>query len=88
MSFHIPQYSMTALVGKSGCGKSTIVNLIARFWDTDSGMVSIGGTDIKAMTTESLLENISVVFQNVYLLTIPFSITLLLEKRCNEGRGY
>lgn len=67
MSFHIPQYSMTALVGKSGCGKSTIVNLIARFWDTDSGMVSIGGTDIKAMTTESLLENISVVFQNVYL---------------------
>ena len=44
-----------------------IVNLIARFWDTDSGTVSIGGTDIKAMTTESLLENISVVFQNVYL---------------------
>ena len=67
MSFHIPQHSMTALVGKSGCGKSTIVNLIARFWDTDSGTVSIGGTDIKAMTTESLLENISVVFQNVYL---------------------
>lgn len=63
----IPQHSMTALVGKSGCGKSTIVNLIARFWDTDSGTVSIGGTDIKAMTTESLLENISVVFQNVYL---------------------
>ena len=56
MSFHIPQYSMTALVGKSGCGKSTIVNLIARFWDTDSGMVSIGGTDIKAMTTESSLK--------------------------------
>ena len=67
MSFHIPQHSMTALVGKSGCGKSTIVNLIARFWDTDSGTVSIGGTHIKAMTTESLLENISVVFQNVYL---------------------
>ena len=67
MSFHIPQHSMTALVGKSGCGKSTVVNLIARFWDTDSGTVSIGGTDIKAMTTENLLENISVVFQNVYL---------------------
>lgn len=67
MSFHIPQHSMTALVGKSGCGKSTVVNLIARFWDTDSGKISIGGTDIKAMTTESLLENISVVFQNVYL---------------------
>ena len=67
MSFHIPQHSMTALVGKSGCGKNTVVNLIARFWDTDSGTVSIGGTDIKAMTTENLLENISVVFQNVYL---------------------
>ena len=67
MSFHIPQHSMTALVGKSGCGKSTVVNLIARFWDTDSGTVSIGGTDIKAMTSENLLENISVVFQNVYL---------------------
>lgn len=67
ISFRVPQHSMTALVGKSGCGKSTIVNLAARFWDADSGAVKIGGINVKDMTTESLLKNISVVFQNVYL---------------------
>ncbi|MGN1136681.1 MAG: ABC transporter ATP-binding protein [Oscillospiraceae bacterium] len=67
ISFRVPQNSMTALVGRSGCGKSTIVNLVARFWDVDSGAVRIGGVNVKDMTTESLLKNISVVFQNVYL---------------------
>lgn len=67
LSFHVPQNTMTALVGKSGCGKSTIVNLIARFWDTRSGNVKIGGVSVRDMSIDSLLKNISVVFQNVYL---------------------
>ncbi|WP_273321008.1 ABC transporter ATP-binding protein [Vallitalea guaymasensis] len=67
ISFKVPEHSMTALVGKSGCGKSTITNLIARFWDTDKGKVLVGGVDVKTMTSDSLLKNISIVFQNVYL---------------------
>ena len=67
ISFTVPERSMTALVGKSGCGKSTIVNLIARFWDVRSGSIKIGGVDVRERTSESLLKNISVVFQNVYL---------------------
>lgn len=67
ISFKVPEHSMTALVGKSGCGKSTITNLIARFWDTDQGKVLVGGVDVKTMTSDSLLKNISIVFQNVYL---------------------
>ncbi len=67
MSFSIPEKSMTALVGKSGCGKTTVTNLIARFWDVQSGAVSIGGVNVKELSSESLLKHVSVVFQNVYL---------------------
>lgn len=67
ISFEVPEHSMTALVGASGCGKTTIANLIARFWDVQKGEVSVGGINIKEMTCDSLLENISMVFQNVYL---------------------
>ncbi|MFQ9394348.1 MAG: ATP-binding cassette domain-containing protein [Lachnospiraceae bacterium] len=66
--------------------KSTVVNLIARFWDTDSGTVSIGGTDIKAMTTESLLENISVVFQNVYLFNDTVFNNVAFGKRAQQKK--
>lgn len=62
-----PEKSVTALVGPSGSGKSTITKLIARFWDTDSGTVTIGGVPVKDITTEELLGNISMVFQDVYL---------------------
>lgn len=67
VSFKIPEKSMTALVGKSGSGKSTITNLIARFWDVQQGEVLVGGINVKEMTVDSLLENISMVFQRVYL---------------------
>ena len=67
VNFKVEQNSMTALVGKSGCGKTTITNLIARFWDVQEGQILIGGVDIKRMTCDSLLRNISVVFQDVYL---------------------
>ncbi len=52
---------------KGGSGKTTLVNLIARFWDVDSGSVRIGGIDVKDYKLDSLMKNISMVFQNVYL---------------------
>lgn len=67
ISFAIPEKSMTALVGSSGSGKTTIANLIARFWDVQKGEVRVGGVNVKEMTCDSLLSNISMVFQNVYL---------------------
>jgi len=67
ISFTIPENTTTAIVGPSGSGKSTICNLIARFYDIDKGSVSVGGINVKEMTCDSLLKNISMVFQNVYL---------------------
>lgn len=67
ISFFIPQGSTTAIVGPSGSGKTTICNLIARFYDVDSGEVTVGGEDVRNMTCDSLLRNISMVFQKVYL---------------------
>ena len=67
VSFSIPQGSTTAIVGPSGSGKTTICNLIARFYDVDNGKIIIGGENIRQMTCDSLLRNISMVFQKVYL---------------------
>lgn len=67
LSFHLPQQSSTAIVGASGSGKSTICSLITRFYDVHSGRVMIGGHDVREFTCDSLLKNISMVFQNVYL---------------------
>lgn len=67
ISFKVPEHSMTALVGRSGSGKTTIANLIARFWDVDSGEIKVGNVNIKEMTADNLLKNMSMVFQNVYL---------------------
>lgn len=67
VSFVIPQGSMTAIVGPSGGGKTTITRLIARFWDIQEGSITVGGHDVKEFTCDSLLKNMSMVFQNVYL---------------------
>lgn len=67
VSFSIPQGSMTAIVGPSGGGKTTITRLIARFWDVQEGSITVGGHDVKEFTCDSLLKNMSMVFQNVYL---------------------
>ena len=67
VSFRIPEKTMTAIVGPSGSGKSTICNLIARFYDVQSGSILVGGHDVRETTCDSLLQNISMVFQNVYL---------------------
>lgn len=63
----IPDKTTTAVIGPSGSGKTTLCNLIARFWDVDSGSVRIGGHDVREYTLESLMDQISMVFQNVYL---------------------
>lgn len=67
VSFCIPEKTTTAIVGPSGSGKTTICSLIARFYDVQKGSVLIGGHDVKEFTCDSLLKNISMVFQNVYL---------------------
>ncbi|MCR5476248.1 MAG: ABC transporter ATP-binding protein/permease [Lachnospiraceae bacterium] len=67
VSFTIPEGSTTAIVGPSGSGKTTICNLIARFYDVSQGSITVGGTDIRKYSLDSLLRNISMVFQNVYL---------------------
>lgn len=67
ISFTVPEKTTTALVGLSGSGKTTITNLIARFWDPDSGEVLIGNTNVKELNYDSLLQNVSFVFQTVFL---------------------
>ena len=67
VSLHIPENTTTAIVGPSGSGKTTICNLLARFYDVDNGCIKIGGVKISDMKCDSLLANITMVFQNVYL---------------------
>ena len=67
VSLIIPDRTTTAIVGPSGSGKTTLCNLIARFWDVDGGRVTIGGRDVREYTLESLMEQVSMVFQRVYL---------------------
>mgnify|MGYP000045085064 CR=1 FL=1 len=67
VSFTIEQNTMTAIVGPSGGGKTTVCNLLARFYDVWSGSVTVGGRDVREFTCDSLLSNLSMVFQNVYL---------------------
>ena len=67
ISFKLKEKTTTAIIGPSGGGKTTLCNLIARFWDVNSGSVKIAGRDVRDYTLDSLLSNISMVFQNVYL---------------------
>lgn len=67
ISFAMPPRTMTALVGPSGGGKSTIANLLARFWDVGTGCVKIRGVDIRDVPLAEMMDQISMVFQRVYL---------------------
>ncbi len=67
ISLKIPAGTTTAIVGPSGGGKTTLTNLIARFWDVKSGKVLLGGKDVKEYSFDSLMKNFSFVFQRVYL---------------------
>ena len=67
ISLQIPEKTTTAIVGPSGGGKTTLVNLLARFWDVDEGQVTLGGRNVKDYDMDSLMKNFSFVFQNVFL---------------------
>ena len=67
VSFRVEPGTMTAIVGPSGCGKTTIARLIARFYDVDSGTVSVGGRDVRQWDPAELMAQLSLVFQDVYL---------------------
>nr|WP_075574165.1 ABC transporter ATP-binding protein [Ezakiella massiliensis] len=67
VSFKAKQGQVTALVGASGCGKTTILKLISRLYDYDKGQILIDGKDIKEISTESLFDKVSIVFQDVVL---------------------
>lgn len=80
ISFEAKQGTSTALVGSSGSGKTTVTNLIARFWDCQSGIISIDGTDITKIYPEELLTNISMIFQDVYLVNDTVENNIKLGK--------
>ena len=78
VSFSVNKGEMTALVGPSGGGKSTIASLLARFWDVKDGSIKVRGTDIREVPLGTLMDNISMVFQRVYLFqdTIANNISI------------
>ena len=67
ITLDIPEKSTTAIVGPSGGGKTTLCHLLSRFWDVDGGRVTLGGRDVREYDMDSLMQNFSFVFQNVYL---------------------
>lgn len=67
MSLRIAPRETVALVGTSGSGKTTVTRLVARFWDVDAGTVRVGGADVRDQTTEDLMAQLALVFQDVYL---------------------
>jgi ATP-binding cassette subfamily B protein IrtB len=67
LSFRLPERGLTALVGPSGAGKTTVARLLARFWDTMAGTVRIGGVDVRDIAPERLTATVAIVFQDVYL---------------------
>lgn len=83
VSLDIPEKRITAIIGPSGSGKTTLTSLIARFWDVDSGSISIGGVDIRDMRSDDLHGLISMVFQDVYL----FNDTIRANIAIGAGSG-
>ena len=80
VSFTIPEKTSTAIVGPSGSGKTTICSLLARFYDPQSGSITLGSHDLREFTCDSLLTNLSMVFQNVYLFHDTVRANLLFGK--------
>jgi ATP-binding cassette subfamily B protein len=81
VSASFPENSMTALVGLSGAGKSTMTNLIPRFWDTTSGDIKIGDVPVKTINPDDLLERMSMVFQDVFLFNDTIANNIRIGKQ-------
>jgi ATP-binding cassette subfamily B protein len=81
VSFTAKQGEVTALVGPSGGGKSTVAKLSARFWDIDKGLITLGGEDISRIDPETLLNNFSIVFQDVTLFNSSVIDNIRLGKK-------
>ncbi|AZO95963.1 ABC transporter ATP-binding protein [Halocella sp. SP3-1] len=81
VSFMAKQGDVTALVGPSGGGKSTVAKLSARFWDIDKGVITLGGEDISRIDPETLLNNFSIVFQDVTLFNSSVMENIRLGKK-------
>lgn len=87
VSFHAAPGTVTALVGPSGAGKTTVARLIPRFWDVNAGRVLVGGVDVRDMTADALIGQVAFVFQDTFLFadTIANNIRLgLPEASMNE----
>jgi len=78
VSLDVPEGTITALVGESGGGKSTVANLIARFWDVDEGVIRVGGVDVREMDYKYWMEQVSIVFQdtNLFKLSIMENVAV------------
>lgn len=81
ISFKVPEKTNLALVGSSGSGKTTICNLLARFYDVNSGSITLGNHDLREFTCSSLLNNITMVFQNVYLFNDTIRNNIIFSKK-------
>lgn len=81
VSFTVKQGEITALIGPSGGGKSTMAKLAARFWDIDSGVITLGGKDISTVEPETLLRNFSIVFQDVALFNASVMENIRLGRK-------
>ena len=78
VSFTAAPGTITALVGPSGAGKSTVARLIPRFWDVDAGRVRVGGTDVRDMTADTLMQQVAFVFQDTFLFATSIADNIRL----------
>jgi len=79
-SLCVERGTVLALIGTSGCGKSTVTRLAARFWDVDGGSITIGGVDVRDIPTTKLMEMTSMVFQDVYLFNTTITENVRISR--------
>ncbi|PIE70636.1 MAG: ABC transporter ATP-binding protein/permease [Deltaproteobacteria bacterium] len=80
VSFHAPQGKVTALVGPSGAGKTTVARLIPRFWDVTAGSVRVGDVDVRDLQTQTLMDHVAFVFQDTFLFKDTLAANIRLGR--------